>query len=197
MARRLQTPGQRGGIPTLQSHGFQQSPTASGPTDLVFPQEGDDSLAIGAEGGPHGSTPIVDRRVTLRPGRALPARLQLSYYLDPRANTRVATLVFHVRVPCVPSGPDGPKLSFNLEIKANQTEYNTDWLAAGARGLHGECVHCVRQDKSGAAHRMGVHLVVCGTHGIHIENSLAKDSSVTGRVGPAWSRRMCLMVRRR
>jgi len=31
---------------------------------------------------------------------------------------------------------------------------------------------------------MGVHLVVCSTHGIHIENSLAKNSIAAGGVGP-------------
>jgi hypothetical protein len=73
------------------------------------------------------------------------------------------------------SGPKGRRLArklfFNVEIKANETEHNADRPAVIVRGLHGKRIHHVLQDKSWAAHCVGVHLVVCGTHGFHIGNS--------------------------
>ena len=42
--------------------------------------------------------------------------------------------------------------------------------------LHSERVHHVLQDKSGPAHRVSVQLVVCGTHVVHVENSLRRQA---------------------
>jgi len=69
------------------------------------------------------------------------------------------------------------KLFFNVQIKANQSKDNADWPAKVVGGLHGERVHHVLQDKPRAAHRVGVHFVVSGAHGIHIVDSLVKDLS--------------------
>jgi hypothetical protein len=60
------------------------------------------------------------------------------------------------------------KTAFPREIKANQSEHNADRPAVVVCGLHGERVHHVLQDKSGWAHRVDLHLVVPGMHGIHI-----------------------------
>ncbi len=57
----------------------------------------------------------------------------------------------------------------DAEKKANQTEHNADRLAVAIRGLHGERVHHMLQDESGAAHRVHIDLVVRGIHSIHIQ----------------------------
>jgi hypothetical protein len=69
------------------------------------------------------------------------------------------------------------KLSLHVEIKADQTEHNADRPAIVVRGLHGERIHHVLQDKSWAAHCVDVHLVVGGTHHIHTRDSLPKELS--------------------
>jgi hypothetical protein len=149
---------------------------ASVPDDLVFPQEADDHLAVGAESGPHGSTPILDRRVAIRTGRR--GQYVRNRYAAPILRQRRAwprsfsTSEYHV---CL-LDLTARKLLFKVEIKANQTEHDGDWLAAVVRRLHCECVHDVLQDESGAAHRVDIHLIVGGTHRIHIEDILAKAS---------------------
>jgi len=62
-----------------------------------------------------------------RSGPAGAARASATVMLpDPRANTRVATLLFHVRVHVCLLDLTAGKLLFNMEVKANQTEYNAD-----------------------------------------------------------------------
>jgi hypothetical protein len=58
----------------------------------------------------------------------------------------------------------------------------TDLCGSGASPLHGERIHHMLQDKSRTAHRVDVHLIVCGTHCIQSENSLPKVSIKRGRV---------------
>jgi len=76
------------------------------------------------------------------------------------------------------------KLFIYVQIQADQTKHHADRAAVAVRGLYGECVRDVLQDKSGAAHHVDVKLVVCGTDGIHLENSVTRELSTCDR-GPA------------
>ena len=85
----------------------------------------------------------------------------------------------------MPSGPDGAKTVLQRGGKG-QPKPNTTLISLlpAFAVCAANASDYVLQDKSEAAHRMGVHLVVCSTHGIHIENSLAKNSIAAGGVGP-------------
>src|SRR5207248_7568909 len=92
-------------------------------SDLIFPQEGDDGLAIGAESSPHGSAPIVDRRVTFRPGRCC----------EHIGNRHAAAILGHIHArPFSFSASKlhvysldlaARKLFLNAEIKTDQTDW--------------------------------------------------------------------------
>src|SRR5437868_9625906 len=82
---------------------------------------------------------------------------------------------------------NGGRAARSSEITPDQPENKANRSAVVAHGLHGERVHHVLQDKARAAHRVDVHLVVCGAHGIHIEHSLARHFSTCRRAGPSWS----------
>ena len=145
-------------------------------TDLVLPQEGDDSLSVATESSPYRSTPIVDCQVTFRPRRC-------RQHIDDRHGAPIHGQIYRRPLSFSTSklhvcflDLTARKMLFNAEIKANQTEYNTDRLAGVVRGLNGESIHHVLQDKSGAAHRVGVHLIVCSTLGVHIEKQSTERS---------------------
>ena len=156
--------------------------------DLVFPQEGDYGLAIGAESSPDGAAPVVDRQVTLGSGRCCqhigdgdgaPVIGQMDRrpfsFCAPKLHVHALDLAAR-------------KLFFNVEIQAKQTEHNADRLALVVESLHGEGVHDVLQDEPRAAYRVDVHFVKGGANGVfvHSEDSLARDFSGCGRVGESW-----------
>jgi hypothetical protein len=135
--------------------------------DLVFPQERDYGLAIGAESRPNRFAPIVDRQVTLRSGRCCQDigdgdGAPLLRQMDRRPFSSCAPKL-HVHSLDLAAR----KLFFKVEIKANQAEHNADGLSLVVGGLHGEGVHDVLQDESGAAHRVDIHFVVGGANGVH------------------------------
>jgi hypothetical protein len=86
------------------------------------------------------------------------------------------------------------KLSFNSEIKANQTEDNADRLAIVARRLHAERIDNVLQDKPGAAHRIDIDLIVRSMRHIH---NRAVYSTKRRRVRWTSSRTGCGHISRR
>lgn len=162
-------------------------PKAASLRDLVFLQERDYSLPIGAGSSPHGSAPIVDRQVTLSPGRccqdignrdaaAILGHMHTRPFSFSASKFHVYSLDLAAR-----------KLFFDVKIKAHQAEHNANRLAVVVGGLHGEGVHHVLQDKSGAAHRVDVDFIESGARGIHVEDSLARDLRACGRVGRSWS----------
>src|SRR5258708_2926652 len=112
---------------------------------------------------------------------------------DPRAQTGAAILVFCVQAPCVLSGLGGPKTVFQHGDKGQPTRNKADRHALVVGGLHGERVHHVLQDKSGPVHRVDVDFVVCGAHGIHSEDTLAKDlSALWGGRASIPKKRLCV-----
>jgi len=136
--------------------------------DLVFPQESDYGLTIGAESRPNRFAPIVDRQVTLRSGRCCQDigdgdGAPVFGQMDRRPFSFCAAKL-HVHFLDLAAR----KLFFNVEIKANQPEHKADRLALVVVGLHGEGVHDVLQDESRAAHRVDIHFVVGGANGVHI-----------------------------
>src|ERR1700735_4293614 len=72
------------------------------------------------------------------------------------------------------------------------TKHNADRLAVLVRGLHGERVHDVLQDKSGTSHCVDVNLIIRSTHGIHIEISVPKRIE---HVWPSRSLKETLVIR--
>jgi hypothetical protein len=143
--------------------------------DLVFPQERDYGLAIGAEGRPHRAAPIFDRQVTFRSGRCcqhigdgdgapILGQMDRGPFSFCAAKLHVHFLDLAAR-----------KLFFNVEIKANQAEHNADRLALVVGGLYGEGVDDVLQGESRAAHRVDINFVMRGANRVHIDDSLARD----------------------
>ena len=120
---------------------------------------------------------MVDGPVTLGPGR----RCQ---YLDNRHAAAIGreidarplsfpTSQLRVHFLDLTTG----KLSFDVEIQADQTKHKTDRPGVFGRGLYHERIDYVLQNKARAAEGVDVQLVVGGTHGIHRKNSLAKQGS--------------------
>jgi len=151
-----------------------------GSGDPVLAQKGDDGFVIAGESGPDGATPTVDGVVALRPsGRG-------EYIEDGHATAIVRQ---------IDSGPlafsaseldvyflnlTTRKVSFQVEIEAQQAKHEGQGLGVWSCGLYRERVHDVLQDKARAAHGVDVDLVIGGTLGVH-GNSVAKK----GRM--AWS----------
>jgi hypothetical protein len=147
---------------------------ASGGAASRLNAQSDDRLAIGSECSPHGSPPIIDGSVPLGPGRR---RQDID-------NTYAAPLLGEVDArPLAPGASElhmrfldltARELFFDVEIESNQPEDNRDRLGIFVRGLDGEGIDDVLQDKSGAAHSVNVDLVVRGAQCIHCENSVPK-----------------------
>ena len=109
-------------------------------------------------------------RMDARARQAPPAHRQPSRSPEPLADRHATTLAFYARAPCVPFGPGGPKTVFQHGDKGQPNR--TQRRSAGCH--RSRFARQILQDKSSAPDPIGVHLVVCGTHSIHIANSLAK-----------------------